>query len=184
MIFFKNVKSIGWRAFRQLLAFYLLGFMLTGAFIHFYTRKDLETQFLKESSPSSSVDIHSFSKKLNSFDRALIYSFWILTLLMAGFSLVFIRRLLSPLEYLLLKAQSIEKEDSFPKNSFLKKQGEWHQLDIILDKISSDLKKRRAEVQRERGELEAVISAANDAILAVGKDMNIRYYNASLSSFF
>ena len=186
MIFFKNIKSIGWRAFRQLLAFYLLSIMLTGVFIHLYLRKERSTYSSKANSSISLTDDRVFSSRLIFFDKVLIYSFWILTFLVAGFGLIFIRRLLSPLEHLILKAQSIEKEDSFPKGSpFVKKnQGEWYQLDIILDKISLDLKKRRVEVQRERGELEAVISVANDAILVVDKNMNIRYYNASFSSFF
>ena len=73
-----------------------------------------------------------------------------------------------------------------PKNIAAIKEslGEWHKLDLILNRISRNLKKRGSQLEKERGELEAVIAAVNDAILAVDREMNIRYYNAALALFF
>lgn len=96
------------------------------------------------------------------------------------------RRFFSPLSILLEKAKAIRKGQFNWKSKEVIKEsrGEWYQLDLALNKISKELKKKKADVAKERSELEAVITAANDAVLAVDRDMNIRYYNAPMALFF
>ncbi len=174
MIFSKNIKFISWNAFGWLLGFYVVSLLVTGAVLHIHIYRKMETHPLW---------IPEF---LNPIDEALIYAFWILTVLMMGLGLLFIRRFLSPLEVLMAKAKAIKNEQYNIKNSpvIRESQGEWYQLDMVLNRISRDLRKRKAELEKERGELEAVIATANDAILAVDRDMNIRYYNGAMSLFF
>ncbi len=171
MMFSKNVKSISWKVFGWLFGFYVISLLITGAVVHVHLRQTMG---------------NPFPGFLASIDEVLIYAFWALTLLMAGFGVLFIRYFLSPLEALTVKAISIGKGQYNTKNNPVigESWGEWYQLDRVLNKISRDLKKRKAELEKERGELEAVIAAANDAILAVDRDMNIRYYNGALSLFF
>ncbi len=87
---------------------------------------------------------------------------------------------------LIEKSKSILRGDLSVKKSELIKEsrGEWYQLDLNLNKIWKDLKRKKADVAKERGELEAVITAASDAILAIDSDMNIRYYNAPMALLF
>lgn len=122
----------------------------------------------------------------NQLDQTLVYLFWLFLFISIIFSFFFIRHFFSPLEVLIGKAKFIKKGMyGTAKSEVIKEsRGEWFQLDLALNKISKDLKRKKADVEKERGELEAVITAANDAILAVDKDMNIRYYNAPMALFF
>ena len=174
MIFSKNVKSISWKAFRWLFGSYVIILLIAGAVVHIFLGRKVGTlPFL----------VPEF---LNFIDEILIYAFWGLTLFMAGFIFLFIRRFLFPLEVLMVKGKAVENGQYNARDGLIigENWGEWCQLDGILNKIFRDLKKRKAELEKERGELEAVIAAANDAILAVDRDMNIRYYNGALSLFF
>lgn len=174
MIFSKNVESISWRAFRWLIGFYLICLLTLGSFFRIFVHK--KVQF-------DEVWVQTFIGQL---DQTLVYAFWILLVVALLFTFLFIRIFFSPLDVLIGKAKSIKRGQYNLKNSDVIKEsvGEWYMLDLTLNKISKDLKRQKAEVEKERGELEAVITAANDAILAVDRDMNIRYYNAPMALFF
>lgn len=174
MIFFKNVRAVSWSAFRWLVGFYLVSLLVLGSWLRFYVQRKMDR---------SADWVPEF---LNQMDQTLVIAFWILLLTFVLFSIGFIRNFFSPLDILIGKAKSIQKgRYSSKKGAVIKEsRGEWYQLDLNLNKISKDLKRRKADVEKERGELEAVITAATDAVLAVDKDMNIRYYNAPMALFF
>lgn len=173
-MFSKSIRSISWKTFRWLFGSCTVAFLITGAIIRISIDRKMEAHPLW---------MPGF---LNSIDEILIYTFWSLTFVTVFFVFLFIRHFFYPLEVLITKARSIGKGHYNTKEGPVigEKWDEWCQLDGTLNKVSRDLKKRKAQLEKERGELEAVIAAANDAILAVDRDMNIRYYNGALSLFF
>lgn len=174
MIFFKNVRAVSWSAFRWLVGFYFISLLAVGSIIRFHVHKEID---------ADSPWVPGF---LNQLDQSLVAIFWILLLVFVLFSIAFIRNFFSPLDILIGKAKSIKKGRYSSKQGAVieESRGEWYQLDLNLNKISKDLKRRKADLEKERGELEAVITAANDAVLAIDKDMNIRYYNSPMAVFF
>ncbi len=174
MIFLKNVRSISWSAFRWLFFYSILGLLFIGTTLRIYIHRQLNNSEL------DSLQI------MDNLDKTLVVSFWFCLLFAVVFSLLFIRIFFSPLDILIGKAKSIKKGQYKQKKSNVIKEsrGEWYLLDLNLNKISKDLKRKKAEIEKERGELEAIITAANDPVLAIDSDMNIRYYNAPMALFF
>lgn len=120
---------------------------------------------------------------LTELDQVLVFSFWGLVIFAVIFAIVFSRFFFGPLGALIEKSKGVLRGDlSIKKSEIIKEsKGEWYQLDLSLNKIWRELKKKKADAAKERGELEAVISAASDAILAIDSDLNIRYYNAPMA---
>ncbi len=174
MIFLKNVRSISWSAFRWLFLYSLISLLTIGTLIRLYIQKELQI-------PNISAEI-----VMGHLDQTLVISFWCCLILSLLLSLFFIRVFFSPLDILIGKAKSIKKGQYKQKNQQVIKEsrGEWYLLDLNLNKISKDLKRKKAEIEKERGELEAIITAANDPVLAIDQAMNIRYYNAPMALFF
>jgi len=174
MISFKSVRFLSWSAFRWLFSFYILSLLITGSVLRVFIYKSINLE-----QPGS----RDFLGRLDEF---LVYSFWSLGFVAFLFSILFAWLFFSPLGVLIAKAKSIRRGSFSKKDSAVIKEsrGEWYQLDLALNKISKDLKQRKADVAKERSELEAVITAANDAILAVDREMSIRYYNAPMAHMF
>lgn len=174
MIFSSGAPSVSRKAFRWLFCFYLLSVLALGSVL----RVSLHREFSSENV--------AFIRFLESLDRTLVYSFWGFVAIGVLFSLVFVRNFFAPLGMLIRKAKRVDRGEGDQDQTLIIKEsrGEWYQLDLALAKISKSLYRKNVEVQKERGELEAVISAANDAILAVDRDMNTRYYNAPMAVFF
>jgi two-component system, OmpR family, phosphate regulon sensor histidine kinase PhoR len=174
MTLFKETPSTSWSAFKWFFAYNFILLLSIGSFVRIYINKKIDHD-------NSWTPIF-----LNNLDQTLVYSFWCLILVSALFSFIFVRHFFNPLGILIKKSKNIKKENNYDqqKDVIHENRGEWYQLDLTLNKISKDLKRKKAEVVKERSELEAVITAANDAILAIDKDMNIKYYNAPMALFF
>ena len=174
MISFNNTKNVSLYAMKWLVGFILGLLLLIGSSFRIYLNKNLQRNELW---------VQDF---LSELDQILVYSFWGLLFIGVLFSIVFVRLFFGPLGALIEKASAIRKGDLNIKKSTVIKEsrGEWYQLDLSLNKIWKDLKRKKADVEKERSELDAILTAANDAILAVDKDMNIRYYNAPMAMLF
>ncbi len=174
MTIFKSAAIVSRKAYTWFVGFFLFLFLLVGSFFRY---------FLKTKLDASQPEIARFFSEL---DKVLVYSFWVLLAMAMIFGLVYVRLFFSPLGALIAKARAIKKGSLNIKKSEVIKEsrGEWYQLDLSLNKIWKDLKTKKADVEKERNELEALLTAANDAILAVDRDMNIRYYNAPMALFF
>lgn len=174
MIFLKNVRSISWSALRWHLAFYLVALLSLFVVLRFFVHEHL-----------LSADF-SNQEFLVNFDSTLVSLFWISALICLSFSFIFVRIFFSPLDILIGKAKSIKKGQykHKKKREIKESRGEWYLLDLNLNKISKDLKKKKDTIEKERSELEAIITAANDPVLAVDAQLNIRYYNAPMALFF
>ncbi len=174
MIFFNKTEQVSRGAIKWLLGYFIANLLLIGTLFRIFINKNLNDK------GDWTVEF------LSRLDLVLIYAFWALALAAFLAAVVFSRLYFGPLGSLIVKAKAIVKgELSIKKSDLIKEsRGEWYQLDLSLNKIWRELKTRKADVARERGELEAVITAASDAILAVDSDMNIRYYNAPMALLF
>ena len=174
MIFFNKTVQVSRGAIKWLVGYFVINLLLIGTLFRIYLNKSLADQG------------EEVARFLSEFDRILIFSFWGLVFFGVIFAVLFTRVFFSPLGSLIGKSKAILKGDlSIKKSDIIKESsGEWYQLDLALNKIWKELKRKKADVAHERGELEAVITAANDAILAVDSDMNIRYYNAPMALLF
>ncbi len=172
--FTKIPKRIGRKAFGWLIFYYSLSLIVVGSSLRVYIHNNIDP---------SAPWVYPF---LSQLDRFFIYIFWLLVFCALCFFAIFIWRFFSPLGILLQKSRDIRKGDFKRKYQvpIVEERGEWFLLDLSLNKISRDLKKKKADVEKERGELEALITAANDAILAIDNEQNIRYYNAPMALLF
>ena len=161
-------KAMGW-----LLFFYAFTLLAIGSSLRFFIHKHID--FNSPWVPNFLADL----------DRFLIYIFWTFIVFGVIFFVIFIWNFFFPLGVLLQKSKIIRK--GYMRKKALppleESRGEWYSLDLALNKINRDLKKRKADVVRERSELEALVSSANDAILAIDEKKNIRYYNGPMSAF-
>ncbi len=174
MIFFNKAEKVSRSAIKWLITYFAVNLLVLGTGLRIYINKKLTEQGAWK------------QEFLSELDKVLVFSFWSLIFIAVFFAIVFTRVYFAPLGALISKAKSILKGDlSIKKSEIIEEsRGEWYQLDLSLNKIWRELKKKKADVARERGELEAVITAASDAILAVDNEMNIRYYNAPMALFF
>ncbi len=174
MTLFSRAPQTRTQALKWLVVYSVANLLIIGTVFRFYLNSLLQG------------DEPWIPELLAEIDQVLIFSFWALLGIALIFSVVFVSVFFGPLGSLIEKAKSILRGDlSIKKSDIIKEsRGEWYQLDLFLNKIWKDLKRKKEDVARERGELEAIITAANDAILAVDSDMNIRYYNAPMALMF
>ena len=174
MIFFKKAPQLSGQALRWLVGYFSFLLLAFGSGFRIFLKRNLDP------------DLPGAANFITQVDQFLVYSFWAFILLTFIFGLYYVSRFFSPLGKLIEKASSIKKgEFNIKKSAVIKEsRGEWYQLDLSLNKIWKDLKRKKADVAKERGELEAILTAANDAILAVDRDLNIRYYNAPMALLF
>ena len=171
MIFTNFPRAVGKKAFKWLLIFYTVILLVVGTSLRLFIHKNINLE---------SRWVHPF---LGELDQFLVSVFWLLLFSGILFFLLFVWNFFYPLGVLLEKGRGIRRGTHRKKESYPLKEekGEWYQLDLLLNKINRDIKRGKADVERERGELEALVSAANDAILAVDMEQNIRYYNAPMA---
>ncbi|MCJ8278194.1 MAG: hypothetical protein MJK18_15245, partial [Bdellovibrionales bacterium] len=174
MTFTKIPPGIGKKAFRWLALFYVMSLLIIGSSFRVFIHNNID---------ATAPWVYKF---LGELDRYFLYAFWSFTLAAGIFFLIFIWRFFAPLGVLLEKSRDIRKGNFKKRNSvgLEESRGEWFQLDLTLNKIYKDLKRRKADIEKERGELEALVTAANDAILAIDKEQNIRYYNSPMALLF
>lgn len=174
MIFTKIPPGVGKKAFKWLLVYYVLSLLIIGSSFRVFIHNNID---------ATSPWVYTF---LGELDRYFLYAFWSLTFVSAIFFLIFIWQFFYPLGVLLEKSREIRRGHFKKRNSVVleESRGEWFQLDLTLNKIYRDIKRRKADIKKERGELEALVTAANDAILAVDKDLSIRYYNSPMALLF
>ena len=160
-------KRIGKSAFFWLIWFYTLSILTIGSSVRIFIHRHLDGVVAVP------------AEFLADLDRLLLATFWCLLLVGFAFFLFFVFRFFYPLGLLVEKSRDIRAGNFRKKASapIAERLGEWYELDLALLKFNKDLRRRKADVDRERSEIEALMAAANDSILAVDGDMNLRYFN-------
>ena len=112
--------------------------------------------------------------------------FFLLSILGAA---AFSYRFSSPLKRVILKALRMankKQADNADKvdEVFQEEPGEYFELEVALDKIRRKMKKRRSQLANERAESQALMLSLDDAILSVGSDLKIKFFNSRFANLF
>ncbi len=104
-------------------------------------------------------------------------------------SLAFAYRFASPLRRVILKALRMankKRVDGLDEMEEILQEepGEYFELEVALDKIRRKMKRRRAQLAIERAESQALMLSLDDAILSVGVDSKIKFFNAKFANLF
>ena len=126
--------------------------------------------------------------KVAEFDRSLTALLWFLVGLFVLHSFYTAWLFLGPLGRLLQKARMVRKKtfDGDAELDFFDREepGEWDELDRALNRIKKTLDKKRRQYNREREELEAIVSSVKNAIVVIDQQHNVRYYNSQFAVLF
>lgn len=116
----------------------------------------------------------------------LILLFFVLSVLT---SVWFAYRFAKPLQRVILKALRLANRkqfsDQLENEDILEEEaGEYFELELALDKIRKKMKKRRLQLAHEREESEALMRSLEDAIVSIGLDEKVKFYNARFATQF
>lgn len=127
------------------------------------------------------------SETLTLFDTSLGF-FVLMTLTGLGIVAVFsARRLVFPMGRLLVKTQSVlSKQPDVMSREDLSRESfdEWAELESNIDDIHRDLVLKTQSLSREQVELETILAAISDAILAVDTEGNPMFFNSRFELLF
>jgi len=128
---------------------------------------------------------------LPAVNYAFLFLVSIVLLLFIGVSLWMGYRLILPLGRVIAKTRAILRKD-YKRTEDIESElfsdnleaGEWYQLESALNRIQSDMHLQDTSLARDREEIEAIISALSDAVIAVDKSGNILFYNSQFAVLF
>lgn len=63
-------------------------------------------------------------------------------------------------------------------------QSEYFELEMVMDKIRKKMRKRRVQLAKERQESQALMSSLEDAIVSVGVQQKVQFYNSRFANQF
>lgn len=117
----------------------------------------------------------------------MILCFFMLSL--AGTALLSYRFVL-PLRRVIFKALRLANKKHVSnfadsdEDLFESEPGEYFELEQALDKIRKKLKKRRLELAHEREESQTLMSFLQDAVVSIGRDGRVNFYNSRFATLF
>lgn len=109
---------------------------------------------------------------------------------MMGVSIFIAYRLLLPLGRLIEKTKRMREspfdaEDEEPVEQLaFDEPGEWYELERALNRLGRDLRQKTIRLSREKTELRTIMSAVSEAVLAVGGDRRVLFYNPQFTYLF
>lgn len=132
--------------------------------------------------------ITNLEEAAHEFDRA----FFILGIIMVtgviGITLWTGYRLVLPLGRILIKARSILKREYSSQHriddSSGIEDGEWSDLETTIHRIGKNMEFQDLTLSQEREQIEAIISAISEAVVAVDKSGNILFFNSQFAVLF
>ncbi|RYZ89226.1 MAG: PAS domain-containing protein, partial [Proteobacteria bacterium] len=94
-----------------------------------------------------------------------------------------------PLHKIILKAfriasKKFETANEEEEDLLYEELGEYAQMENALNRIHRKIKKRREQLQREREETQAFMSAVQDGLISVNTDMRVLYFNSQFATHF
>jgi two-component system phosphate regulon sensor histidine kinase PhoR len=178
-MFFRRPQYVPKQLFLRFLRQQVLGVVPALILAALLARLYLETRL----SNFGSVD-----EAIAAYDRAFLF----LALVMAGsvtaISLYTGYKLVLPLGRMLVKARGIlKREYAHPAKEELggdDGQGEWSDLESTLHRIGRDMHKNELSLSREREQIEAIVGAISEAVIAVDRQGNLLFCNAQFALLF
>jgi two-component system phosphate regulon sensor histidine kinase PhoR len=94
-----------------------------------------------------------------------------------------------PLHKIILKAfriasKKFENNNEEEEDLLDEEMGEYAQMENALNRIHRKMKKRRDQLQREREETQAFMTAVQDGLISVSQDMKVLYFNSQFATQF
>lgn len=133
-------------------------------------------------------NFHSTEEVVAAYDRAFLLLAFVMAVSVTGISVYTAYRLVLPLGRMLVKARGILKRDyAQPVKEELTGgdgQGEWSDLETALHRIGKDMHKKEQTLSREREQIEAIVSAISEAVVAVDRQGNLLFYNSQFAVLF
>ncbi|NUM89000.1 MAG: PAS domain-containing protein, partial [Bdellovibrionales bacterium] len=117
-------------------------------------------------------------------DRVLLGSGFTLAFVFLLISLWIGYRLVLPMGQVLLKAQAILRRESHDEAAVDPDAGEWRDLESALNRIEQNIQVQDRSLSQERGEIEAIISAISDAVVAVDLKGELTFLNSQFAVLF
>lgn len=98
-------------------------------------------------------------------------------------------RFTRPLHKIILKAfriasKKFENQNEEEEDLLDEELGEYDQIENALNRIHRKMKKRREQIQREREETQAFMSAVQEGIVSVSRDLRVLYFNSQFATQF
>lgn len=122
------------------------------------------------------------------FDRSFLFLGIVMVLSVVGISLWTGYRLVLPLGRILVKARSLLKRDYSTQqkldDSSQNEEGEWSDLETTLNRIGKNMQSQDLSLSQEREQVEAIISAISEAVVAVDNAGNILFLNSQFAVLF
>lgn len=111
------------------------------------------------------------------------------TVVMVVVSLFMARGLVVPLGRLIAKTRRIhrfpfDEEEGQAAEIVYDEPGEWYDLERALNELSRDLQQKTIRLSREKTELRTIMSAINEAVLAINQDRRPMFYNSQFALTF
>jgi two-component system phosphate regulon sensor histidine kinase PhoR len=109
---------------------------------------------------------------------------------MMGVSILIGYRLLLPLGRLIEKTKRMREspfgmeEDEPVERLAFDEPGEWYELERALNRLGRDLRQKTIRLSREKTELRTIMSAVSEAVLAIGGDRRVLFYNPQFTYLF
>lgn len=126
--------------------------------------------------------------------RSLNFAFFVFIVAMAAsFSLISLwmaYQLVLPLGRIIVRARAILKKEYRNQREdedapFLEEaQGEWSDLETALNRIERNMLSQDLSLSREREEIEAIMSAVTEAVIAVDREGNLLFFNSQFAVLF
>ncbi len=107
----------------------------------------------------------------------------ILLIALAVFSALIARPYFRPLGRLIQKARN-EDDALIETDLGGRREYEWEELELALDRMRTDLRTKTAALARERQELEVLMAAIPEAIVAVDPDSRLLFFNSRFALLF
>lgn len=107
-----------------------------------------------------------------------------------GVSIFIAYRLLLPLGRLIEKTKRMREspfgaeEDEPVEQLAFDEPGEWYELERALNRLGRDLRQKTIRLSREKTELRTIMSAVSEAVLAIGDDRRVLFYNPQFTYLF
>lgn len=157
--------------FRRFLMQQLLGVFPAMILAALLTRLYLSQHF---SSAQTAAEV------IHAYDRAFLFLALAASFTVAGVSLLTGYKMVLPLGRILVKTRALTKRDTAQAGEA----DEWSHLESAIHRIGRDLEHQERSLTQEREELEAIMGALAEAVVAVDRDGNVLFYNSRFALFF
>jgi two-component system phosphate regulon sensor histidine kinase PhoR len=165
------VRLFRWFLTQQIIASAILFILLNGILLLWLVSSGLDEDTLRITRSAMLVSL------------ALAFGAMILiSLLMAG-------RLVVPLGRLIEKTRRLRElpagfEDEEPEALTFDEPGEWYELERAINRLGRDLRTKTIRLSREKTQVRAIMSSVSEAVLAVGLDKRLLFYNPQFAYLF